>query len=142
MPRLSRRTTGLRMTAPTSLGLALLQMGPGRARDVIWLYEAVAAAGGIVWDLELYYGLIQGGIDLPEGHPLWPILEARMAEAESRCEACGRPGEMRDALSWVRVLCDEHYRECQNGRSWDEIARAWWPRLLPERPEFWPEGAR
>lgn len=50
-----------------------------------------------------------------------PVVESafyqRIAKAEAEsytiCEACGKPGKLREDLSWNLTLCDEHYRDRQ-----------------------------
>ena len=33
-----------------------------------------------------------------------------MEKAETVCELCGKPGEIRDDIGWVTTLCDEHHQ--------------------------------
>ena len=46
----------------------------------------------------------------PEGEAL--IGEAD-EEAARTCEMCGQPGELREQLPWMQVLCDQHYKDRQ-----------------------------
>lgn len=140
---LTAATRGIRSTQPTTLGAALVSLSPGRARHVLDFWELAEEAGGTVWDLELRYGVVMGGLEVEggESHELWPRLEAMLAEADDVCEACGEQGAFRGELRWFRVLCDSHHEALRREESWPQIYSPWWPRVLAERPDLWPPYA-
>lgn len=40
---------------------------------------------------------------------IWDIVEEAELKSMETCEICGNKGEIREDLSWILCLCDEHY---------------------------------
>lgn len=39
------------------------------------------------------------------------LIEEAENKSATICEDCGKPGELRNDLSWIRTLCQDHYKE-------------------------------
>lgn len=59
-------------------------------------------------ELRFYY---DGGDEYIAG-----MVEMAEQWAGHTCEECGKPGHLRDNLSWIKTLCDIHYAERLVGR--------------------------
>ena len=68
-------------------------------RDQIEVFQVKEKFGG----LRVYIGSA-----LEEVHRLIDNVEAKSFHV---CEVCGASGELRNDLSWVLTLCEEHYEE-------------------------------
>jgi len=41
-------------------------------------------------------------------------IEEYEKKSTTICEICGKPGNLREDLSWIQTLCDDHYKETKN----------------------------
>lgn len=54
------------------------------------------------------------------GKEVAELIQAAAAESEHTCEACGRPGELRQRAPWWKTLCDQH------AEAYYEHGWRWW----------------
>lgn len=56
--------------------------------------------------LEIYYAAKQTQEQFDRVHEI-------LGKSITVCEICGRPGELRRDLSWLKTLCDKHHQKFQ-----------------------------
>lgn len=41
---------------------------------------------------------------------IFDVIDQAEEDSYTTCEECGKPGKLREELSWILTLCDKHYR--------------------------------
>lgn len=94
----------------TPFELFYIECGPGWKKLYEPLIERCKREGVDIMQIKEKYGGLRFYVDATND-ALFDAIDAAEEESLRVCEVCGDTGRLREDLSWLKTLCDAHYRK-------------------------------